>query len=127
MCISPKYQREYTIDYLKEIGGTWVLKLTQNASIEDALKLVGYEVFAQGDETTSEESIVEFTVSDIHGNLWGKVVNIEEAELFQLLEVEDPQGNIIYVPLADAIVKSIDPEHKSILIDPPDGLKELNQ
>ncbi len=125
--LSPKYQKEDSVDYFKEVGGTWVLKLSKNASIDDALKLIGYEVFAHGDNPETNDSMIEFTVSDIHGSLWGKVINIEESALFQLMEVEDPQGNIIYVPLADGIVKSIDPEHKTIIIDPPDGLKELNQ
>lgn len=124
---SLKYQKEETLVYLKEVGGPWVLKISGSTCIDDALKLVGYSIFAYGEEPETLDSIIEFTVLDIHGNLWGKVVNIEEADLFQLLEVEDPQGNIIYVPLADEIVKSINTEQKTILIDPPDGLKELNQ
>lgn len=124
---SPKYEKEEIVDYFKDTGGSWVLKISRNTCIDDALQLVGYSIFAYGEESPALDSMIEFTVTDIHGNLWGKVVNIEEADLFQLLEVEDAQGNIIYVPLADEIVKCVNTEQKSILIDPPDGLKELNQ
>jgi 16S rRNA processing protein RimM len=36
-------------------------------------------------------------------------------------------GREIYVPFTEAICRSIDPEKKEIVIDPPDGLLELNE
>jgi 16S rRNA processing protein RimM len=124
---SKKYQREFTLEYLKEIHGAPILKLQHIDSINDALKLVGYSVYSQTDIDESEDSLQEFIVKDLSGDVWGKVNDLMESGLNQLLEIESPDGNIIYVPFTEAIVKSLDRENKLIIIDPPDGLRDLNQ
>ncbi len=124
---SAKYQRDISIDYFKEVNGAYVLKFQDSLSINDALKLVGYSVFSKSDDTRTDDSLLEFTVTDLQGQLWGTVKDLQASGLNQLLEVEDPDGDVIYVPFSDKIVKTIDREKKKIVIDPPDGLKELNK
>ena len=43
-----------------------------------------------------------------------------------LLHVATPRGEVL-IPLAQDICTRIDPEAKTILIDPPEDLLELNQ
>ena len=70
----------------------------------------------------------DFMVKDMNGQLWGKVKNIEADNLNKLLEVQDEEKNdLYYVPFTDTIVKEINKEKGLIVIDPPDGLKELNK
>jgi 16S rRNA processing protein RimM len=89
---------------------------------------VGYSICANKTGTPDTDTgMVNFTVKDMQGHLWGIVKNIENSSLNQLLEVETPGGDMIYVPVADSIVKEIDEERKVILIDPPEGLKDLNK
>lgn len=124
---SNKYQREFTVDYYKEISGANVIKFQHSASINDALKLVGYSVFNPSGEEEPEDDILAFAVNDLNGLTWGIVKSLQSAGVSQVLEVEDPDGDIIYVPYAEGIIKSIDTEKRIVLIDPPDGLKELNK
>jgi 16S rRNA processing protein RimM len=125
---SAKYRKEKEIDYIKEIRGAPVFKFKDTNTINDAFKLVGYSIYAnKTDAQDTNAGIINFMVKDMEGHLWGSVINIENPGFNQLLEVEAPGGDIIYVPFTDSIVKEIDEEKKVILIDPPDGLKDLNK
>jgi 16S rRNA processing protein RimM len=125
---SAKYEKEKEIDYFKEIRGAPVFKFKDTNTINDAFKLVGYSIYANKTDTRdTNTSIVNFMVKDMQGHLWGMVKNIEDSSINRLLEVETPEGDMIYVPVADSIVKEIDEERKIILIDPPEGLKDLNR
>jgi len=125
---SPKYTKEKEIDYFKEIRGTPVFKFKDTNTINDAFKLVGYSIYAnKTGAPDTNAGIVNFMVKDMQGHPWGSVKNIENPGINRLLEVETPGGDIIYVPVTDSIVKEIDKEKKVILIDPPDGLKDLNK
>ena len=125
---SAKYKKEKEIDYIKEIRGAPVFKFKDTNTINDAFKLVGYSIYANKTDTQDTNTgIIDFMVKDMQGNLWGSVKNIENSGFNRLLEVETPGGDMIYVPAADSIVKKIDEERKVILIDPPDGLKDLNK
>lgn len=137
---STKYQIERTIEYLKNIRGVWVFKFVDTNTINDAYKLVGYSIYSTkisaspGDAAnavTEQAAVgVEFTVIDVSGCVWGKVKHLETYgvnETNQILEVVGNEGDMIYVPFSEGIVKKIDREKKIITIDPPDGLKGLNK
>jgi 16S rRNA processing protein RimM len=125
---STKYIKEKEIEYIKEIRGTPVFKFKDTNTINDAFKLVGYSIYAnKTDAQDTNTGIVNFMVRDMQGNPWGSVKNIRNPGINQLLEVETADGDMIYVPFTDTIVKEIDEEKKVILIDPPDGLKDLNK
>jgi 16S rRNA processing protein RimM len=125
---STKYTREKSLHYFKEINGASVFKFKDTHTINDAFKLVGYSIFANksGAQNTNID-ITDFTVKDMGGHLWGSVSDIETSSYNTILKVKSPDGDIIYVPLADDIVKKIDKKQKVILIDPPEGLKDLNK
>lgn len=125
---SAKYRKEKEIEHFKEIRGAPVFKFKDTNTINDAFKLVGYSIYAgKKNEQETNTGIANFMVKDMQGHLWGSVINIETSGFNRLLEVEAPGGDIIYVPFTDSIVKEIDEEKKVILIDPPDGLKDLNK
>jgi len=127
---SAKYQRECNVEYFKEISKACILKFIDINTINDALKLVGYSIYGTqpgGKNVQTTRIQTDFIVKDTHGCLWGQVKDIESSGLNQTLEVEDNDGDIIYVPFADSIVTEIDREKGIIIIDPPDGLKELNK
>jgi 16S rRNA processing protein RimM len=124
---SKKYKRQMTVEYIKEVGGLTVLKLQDSHSINDAYKLIGYSIFSHSSEVIEDDSIIQFKVKDKQGNVWGIVKNIEQAGISELLEVEDPGGDLIYVPFSEGIVKHIDTDAEEIIIDAPPGLKDLNK
>ena len=99
-------------------------------TINEALKIVGYSLYAElaADKKKPLASVLGFSVFDGQGNCWGTVKSLPQYSLNQLLEVEDGQtGEIFFVPWHDCIVKKIDRRAKTILIDPPQGLRELNR
>jgi 16S rRNA processing protein RimM len=122
---SQKYSLQYKIEYFKEIGGSLILKFFSIDSINAAYKLIGYSVFSpqtpEDDSSFSFDNSVDYVVKDISGNVWGVVENTELFGLNQVLEVGGPDGNSIYIPFSEGIVKEIDEENKVIIIDPPDG------
>lgn len=125
---SSKYIKKKEIEYIKEIRGAPIFKFKDINSINDAFKLVGYSIYAnRTEDQEAETGIINFMVKDLVGHLWGCVTNIEIAGYNKLLEVETPGGDLIYIPYADDIVKEIDEEKKVILIDPPEGLRNLNK
>jgi 16S rRNA processing protein RimM len=129
---SEKYQREYIVEYARTIKGACVVKFTGINSINEALKLVGYSIYKRnaeaGDIKNENNQWEDFMVIDLNGQLWGKVKNIEADTFNELLEVQGEEKNdLYYVPFTDTIVKEINKEKRIIVIDPPDGLKDLNK
>jgi len=124
---SKKYQKQVTVESIREHQGACIIKFQNLESMEDVYRLIGYDVFLEAEEIETEGDIVEFTVKDISGSVWGVVRNIETSGLSQVLEVEDADGDVIYVPYAEPIIKEIDVRQRLILIDAPAGLRDLNK
>jgi 16S rRNA processing protein RimM len=135
---SEKYEKRCELVYLKEINGTPIIKLKGIDSINEALMLVGYSVYAETNEKSNDPDnpsevsdgaeLTGFLVKDLNGEQWGNVIGFETESFNELLEVQDEnETDIYYVPFTETIIKKIDKEKRLILIDPPDGLKSLNK
>jgi ribosomal 30S subunit maturation factor RimM len=127
---SSKYTLSKKIASISLAGSDAVITFSGVNSINEALKIVGYSLY--GDLVAVKKkrlaTVLGFSVFDGQGNCWGKVKAQPQYSLNQLLEVEDTQtGEIFYVPWHDSIVKKIDRRAKTILIDPPQGLRDLNR
>jgi len=125
---SSKYQKRLQVEYSKEISGACVVKFTNMNTISEALKLVGYTLFSSllTEEKEIKQDLTGFTVTDIKGRRWGEIVNVETASLNKILEIRDAD-DVIYVPFDETIVKDIIKKDRVVIIDPPDGLKEVNK
>jgi 16S rRNA processing protein RimM len=118
------------------------LKLDRNAYF---LKLEGIDTLAQADALAGLEVYIaesEFRPLE-NGRLYEfqvigcRVVTREGLEVGEVADVLPAGGPVllvvkrgdreVYVPFTEAICVRIDPEAKEILIDPPDGLLELNE
>ena len=115
------------VEYCREIDGNVLLKLKNINSISDAYRLVGYSIFKEGEpERKESNSLLDFSVEDIHGRHWGKVEAFNPDSKNPLLEI-DSDGDTIYIPFSEDIVIKIDKKNRIITIDPPDGLMDLNR
>ncbi len=126
---SKKYQKEFQIEYLKESKSGTFLKFKGVDTINEAFRLIGYSIFKlitpeEAGIETPNDTIDDFVVKDLNGQVWGTVVDINVASLNKLIEVQDGEKSY-FVPFVDEIVKEINREKREILIDPPPGLKEL--
>jgi 16S rRNA processing protein RimM len=130
---SEKYQKQLEIEYLREIKGSPLIKFKGINTINEAYKLVGYSIYvpnhkqADRDEQDTPEELEDFVVLDMKGDRWGKVKHVEADTTNPLLEVQDEnETDVHYVPFTEPIVKKIDKQNRLIIIDPPEGLKDLN-
>lgn len=107
-------------------GSSVVAKFNISNSIEDALRLVGYDVYGRKLKISGSQPDLEgYTVFDLDGDCWGVVIRLNVSGPVRLLEVRSDDG-VIMVPFEDAIVVEINEKDKKILLDPPEGLRDLN-
>lgn len=125
---SEKYEKTYEIESLRLINEVPIVKFKNVDSINDALKLVGYSIYDPHTATPEpdDRQLLDFTVKDIHGLTWGKVIGLENETINELLEIIDGEETY-YVPFTESIVINIDKTDKIILIDPPAGLRDINK
>jgi ribosomal 30S subunit maturation factor RimM len=119
-----------TIEHIALAGEDAVMAFSGAHSIPEALRLVGYSIYADVPATKARraESLLDFRVFDRQGNCWGTVTAQPHFSLNQLLEVLDAAtGETVYVPWHESLVVKIDRRAKTILIDPPAGLRDLNK
>ncbi len=127
---SSKYHFSKKISRIFLSGSDAIITFCDIHSINEALKLVGYSLYADLSSVKKKPAatVLGFSVFDGQGNCWGHVKAQPQYSLNQLLEIEDGQtGEIYFVPWHDSIVKKIDRRKKTIWIDPPVGLRELNR
>ena len=78
--------------------------------------------------TYYEHDLMGCEVRTVGGAAVGTVTAVRGAVGATRLVVREPsQGDEIEVPLAEPICVQVDPEQKTIVVDPPDGLLELNR
>ena len=76
--------------------------------------------------TFYRHDLVGCAVERLDGSRIGQVTDVEGSLGGSRLVVSTERGEVL-VPLAAEICRSIDPAGKRIVIEPPDGLLELNQ
>jgi ribosomal 30S subunit maturation factor RimM len=119
-----------TIENVSLAGSEAIMAFSGAHSISEALRIVGYSLYADVPEVKVKRaaSMLGFRVFDTRGNCWGTVKAQPQFSLNQLLEIEDAvSGETVYVPWHESLVVKIDRRAKSMVIDPPVGLRELNQ
>jgi 16S rRNA processing protein RimM len=109
------------------------LKLKGIETLAQADALAGTEVFAAAADfrRSAPDRFFDFEVLGCRvvtrdGTEVGEVVGLLEPGGPVLLVVRRGTGDV-YVPLAEGICVKVDPEAREIVIDPPDGLLELNE
>jgi len=102
-------------------------KFNISNSIDDALRLVGYDVYGrQWTDAGAFPDMKGYSVFDNRGDYWGTVIRLNISGPRKLLEVQSDEG-VIMVPFEETFVVEINESDKKILLDPPAGLRELNQ
>jgi 16S rRNA processing protein RimM len=122
-----------------EVENTWmhgdhlIFKFQGVDSISDAEKLAGAEVsipFEERAELPEDEvyqsDLIGCQVIDVTGRALGVVSDFQETGGTPLLEVKTPRGRELLIPFANSICTKIDLEQRQIVVNPPDGLLDLN-
>ena len=110
-------------------GDELIIKFRGVDTISDAEKLAGAEVAipfeqraALSDDEIYLDDLIGCKVLDATGRSLGTVTDYEETGGAPLLHV----GNVM-IPFVKSICVTIDPANKKIVINPPEGLLDLNQ
>lgn len=118
------------IESVAAAGSDAVVSFAAVRTIGEALRFVGCSLWAAVPvaEARAAAGVLGFRVFDVQGECWGTVKASPQFSLNQVLEIEDAaSGETVYVPWHDSLVVKIDRRAGTVVIDPPPGLRELNQ
>lgn len=108
---------------------TIVLKLEGIDTVEAAERFVGKEVLMDAsrlleDEPTGLDTLIGFSVTDVHLGPLGTVTGVMELPMQSILEI-DHQGRQILIPAVEHIVVGVDAEKRTVTVETPDGLVDI--
>jgi len=111
----------------------YVLKLKSVDTLAAADALAGLEIYAAetdfrrlGRDLFYDFQVIGCRVRTRDGTEIGEVASVLPAGGPVLLVVRRGSGDV-YVPFTEAICVKVDPEAREVVIDPPDGLLDLNE
>ena len=130
--------REIRILDSREFRGRWILTLEGVSSMNDAEALRGSELRIAADDVKTlgpgahyVYDLVGCRIETVDGRIVGTVTDVLFNTGIPTLVAagtsgEEVSGGEVLVPLVDEICRIVDPAGKRIVIDPPEGLVELN-
>jgi 16S rRNA processing protein RimM len=121
-----------TISAARVQNGRPVVGFDGFSSIEDVERLAGLELRVPEESLQSlgagvyyQHQLVGCSVRTLQGNRVGDVVRVDAGAGGSLLVVKGERGEVL-VPFAQHICVEIDVASRQIVVDPPEGLLELN-
>jgi 16S rRNA processing protein RimM len=124
--------RPLTVSSLRFHHGRPIVGFDGIESIEAVAPLAQHGVWIRDSDRAPLEAgryyhsdLVGCRVETAAGIEVGEVVRVDEAGGSPLLAVEQGRDEVL-IPLAESICREIDPAGKRIVVDPPEGLLDLN-
>ncbi len=122
-----------TVTSSREHDGRWVIGLAGVSSIDDAESLRGRELRIPQEDLRRLDpgryyvhDLVGCRVATVAGHALGVVDDVRLDTGVALLVVNRDSGEVL-VPFTEAFCRSVDTAGRTIVIDPPEGLVELNE
>ncbi|MGE0220472.1 ribosome maturation factor RimM [Mycolicibacterium sp.] len=130
----PGTDKEYVIESVRAHGGRLLMRLAGVADRDAADALRGTVFVVDSAELPPIDDPDEFydhqleglAVSTVHGRRVGTVAEVLHTAAGELLAVRDADGAEVLVPFVSAIVVSVSLAEQAVVIDPPEGLLELD-
>jgi 16S rRNA processing protein RimM len=117
----------------REHQGRWIVGFEGVTSIDAAERLRGLELQIPAEDATRlgpggfyPHELVGCAVTTVEGTRVGQVESVHFGAGVPLLAIQTGRGEVL-VPLAEEICRSIDVAGKAIVIEPPEGLLEVNK
>ena|SRR5690349_5353156 len=124
---------QLTIAEARLQSGRPIVRFDGFATIADAERLAGRELRVSedalqplGEGVYYQHQLIGCLVETTDGRRIGAVARVEGGAAGSLLAVDGSRGEIL-IPLAQEITTSIDVAARRIVVDPPEGLLELNE
>ena len=122
--------RVLTIRSTRVHQGIWLLGFEEVPDRTAAESLRGTRLVAspsaEEDGGWYEDELLGLAVVKVDGTRLGEVSGLEIGPAQDLLVVALDSGGDAYLPFVEAIVPQVDVEAGRVVVDPPDGLLELN-
>lgn len=129
---SSAFGKKFTLESIRMHGNNVLLKIKGVNSITDADKLREQGVFVDEQEITlpkgeyyDEDIIGSKVFEESTGNERGIVIDVWQLPAYKSYVVQTPDDKEVVVPAVGAIVRSINPRSKTIVINSPEGLFEM--
>jgi len=123
----------YKVERSNRAASSSFLKLDGVDGLEAAETLRGREILVKpadfprpADGSYYDFELLGCRVETIDGQAAGTVTGLNEAGSLTFLTIERA-GQTLEIPLVEAICRRIEPGKKLIIIDPPEGLLDLNE
>ncbi len=126
---STKRSFPQVIERISVACGDAIVAFSGAHDIGEALRFVGCTLWADVPAPRADKGpdVLGFKVFDRQGELWGTVRSQPQFSLNRILEIEEASGATVYVPWHESLVVRIDRRSRSMVIDPPAGLRDLNK
>lgn len=82
---------------------------------------------SDGEEGFYADDFIGYSVVTDKSVTLGKVTGIEDTTANYLFIVETPDGTNLLIPVAEEFIADIDPERKTLTLDLPEGLLEMQK
>ena len=127
-------EREYVIESVRAHGGRLLMRLRGIADRDSADRLRGTVFLIDAAALPPIDDPDEFydhqleglAVSTVDGRQVGTVTEVLHTAAGELLAVRSPEGAEVLVPFVSAIVVSVSLADHAVVIDPPEGLLDLD-
>lgn len=127
--------------YVENIRGkgatSFLVKLDGVDNVDEAKKFVNKAIYARRsdmldyfdtpeEEFAAESDLIGCIVKDCRLGEIGEVTDLDDSTANVLLVVGRPDGGEVYIPFVEDIVKEINIPSRTVEIDAPEGLLDLN-
>ena len=114
-------QKEYKIEYFKNLGNRMGLKFVGIDNEAQAKTLVNSYVFYDRSQLKDHQKLtleeaIDFILIDEEGKVYGKLIDIDNYGAGNLLLVDNGKGDF-YLPENKGFITRIDEENKTIFVD----------
>ena len=117
---------------------SYLVKIDRVDSEEQARQFVNKTIYAEraelkeymaeaGEELIDGNGLDGYTVHDTEAGELGRLARIDDSTANVLLVVETPEGEELFLPMAEEFISEINPEERKIVMNLPEGLLGLNR
>ncbi len=124
----------YEVEKSRSQGRVAVVALVGVYSRNDSESLVGYEVCVDIQEMpdiAQDEfywnDIIGMSVTSADGKTLGKVKELMATGAHDIIVVRGEDGREYMIPVVGSFIREVDKERRTIVVDLPDGLLEINK
>lgn len=125
----------FFLDQIQSLNGQKMILTLEEVDSSAAAALVGKEVYLSrefmpepaNDQEFLEQELIGWSAVDVERGTLGHVEGVLDNTAQQLFLIESPENGRILVPAVEAFIAKVDRNTKTIYLQLPEGLVDLNK